>query len=313
VRVRTMFGVSIGVAFGVAVASIWRRGVGCALRNRTGKKRSTDGSDRSDKFKMSDAVTDLEESFPFKDLLVLDYFQRYRRAYYTFRNEGWQVQPRNYCNLLQYLSEIERYSSDDAKTFAKMFRDCSDHWHNGEATFAEVIVYRSYVRLAYEGIIKAVRCGRRECDVIVERLDGSLAFLEVLTITPDRVVSVPPDFVVNRIKTGTQDEKGSVRQKLLHKIKQQGQMTEPRENYAVVELNDLSIAGDFAVLSSLSGGYRIHIDLESGKQADAGYDWSNSFFADPATRNIKAVIWFSLGDYGSRRFLWNPLFQAGDE
>jgi hypothetical protein len=38
---------------------------------------------------------------------------------------------------------------------------------------------RYNIRLVHEGIIKSVRLGRQECDVIVERLDGSSAYLAV--------------------------------------------------------------------------------------------------------------------------------------
>ena len=57
--------------------------------------------DRKDDFVVSDAITDLEQAFPLKDLLTLNYFLRYRDGYYRCREEGWQVPPRNYCNLLR--------------------------------------------------------------------------------------------------------------------------------------------------------------------------------------------------------------------
>lgn len=33
-------------------------------------------------FVVSDATTDLEQRFPLKELLALDYFQKYRHGYY---------------------------------------------------------------------------------------------------------------------------------------------------------------------------------------------------------------------------------------
>jgi hypothetical protein len=57
-------------------------------------------------------------------------------------------------------------------------------------------------------------------------------------------------------------------------------MTKPRENFAVIELNDPSIAGNFSVLSSLSSGYKITIDLATMKAVAAGYDWTSSVFDD---------------------------------
>jgi hypothetical protein len=76
----------------------------------------------------------------------------------------------------------------------------------------------------------------------------------------------------------------------------------------VIELNDVSIAGDFAVLSSLSGGYKITIDRESLTKVGEGYDWASSVFGDPALRHLKGIMWFDLGNYESRRIILNPMF-----
>ena len=56
---------------------------------------------------------------------------------------------------------------------------------------AEIIVYRYYIRLVHEGIIKSVRLGRQECNVIVKRLDGSSAYLYVFSIKPKLPVPAP--------------------------------------------------------------------------------------------------------------------------
>jgi len=117
-------------------------------------------------------------------------------------------------------------------------------------------------------------------------------------------------FKVFSVKTHTQTEMASIRQKLLRKISKQSQLSKPRENFAVVELNDVSIAGDFAVLSSLSSGYKLKLGLESGKVLSRGYDWDNSVFDDPSTQWLKGVIYFSLGDYESRKFIFNPKFST---
>lgn len=77
--------------------------------------------------------------------------------------------------------------------------------------------------------------------------------------------SNPGEFVVYDIKTHTQKEMASIRQKLLRKIEKQKQFTKLRENYAVIELNDISIAGDFHVLPSLSSGYKISISQKTGE------------------------------------------------
>ena len=176
--------------------------------------------------------------------------------------------------MLQCLGDIHEYRPDDARSFAKSFKTGAKDWRNSEATFAEVIVYRYYVRLVYEGLVRSMRLGREECDVLVERLDGSTAFLEVFSIKPALKEPEPGGIVVNDIRTHTQDAMASVRQKLLRKIHEQHQMAKARDNYAVIELNDVSIAGSFAVLSSLSSGYKVTIDRTTMKAVDSGYDWT---------------------------------------
>lgn len=256
---------------------------------------------------VTDIIDDREQSFPFPKLLSLNYFKKYRFNYYEFRRQGGFSQPiRNYYNLLQFLSEVHAYSPKDAATFAKIFRGSSDDWANGEATFAELIVYRYYIRIAEEGLIRGVSLGRQDdCDVIVERLDGTKAFLEIFSIRPNY-----PEGVVYDKFTHTQEHMSSVRQKLLRKINTQGQMSKPRDNYAVIELNESGIAGSFAVLASLSSGYKVQLNVQTAQIVSSGYDWSNSIFDDDATRNLKGIIWFDLGDYESRRFLKNPKFKS---
>jgi len=269
---------------------------------------SSDAGDEPNDVVVSDVITDLERRFPLSDLLALEYFHKYRHGYYRCKTEGWQIPPRNYFNLLQFLGDIHEYRPDDARSFAKAFKTGSKDWRNSEATFAEIIVYRHYVRLVYEGLVRCVRLGREECDIIVDRLDGSTAFLEVFSIKPALKEPRAGEVVLNDIKTHTQEAMASVRQKLLRKIREQHQMTKARDNYAVIELNDPSIAGRFAVLSSLSSGYKVTIDRTTMKAVDSGYDWTNSVFEDEALRHLKAVIFFDLGDYESRRFINNPFF-----
>ena len=62
------------------------------------------------------------------------------------------------------------------------------------------------------------------------------------------------------------------------------------------------------MLSSLSSGYKVTIDRTTMKTVNSGYDWANSVFEDEALRHLKAVIFFDLGNYASRKFLDNPLF-----
>ena len=258
---------------------------------------------------VDDSVTDAEKAFPFTDLLNLDYFRKYRRAWYRYPEIDIQIPTRNYLNLLKYLSEIKEYNAQHANAFAKDFRTAGSDLRNAEAVFAEVIVYRYYVRLVYEGIISSVDFNRSECDIIVERLDGSKAYLEVFCVMPSLRTSTPEHVIVNDIKTHKQEDMASIRQKLLSKIQNKRQLSKPRENFAVIELNDISIAGDFSVLSSLSSGYKIWIDKETVQKVHEGYDWRHSVFEDECTKHLKGIIYFDLGDYGSRRLLMNPHFR----
>ncbi|HZY73221.1 MAG TPA: hypothetical protein VFE22_08965 [Edaphobacter sp.] len=262
-------------------------------------------------FITSDIVTSLENEFALADLLTCEYFQRQRKGYYAARGAGCLNHYRNYITLLEDLEDIHTYNEQHAKSFAKRFREGSEDWRNCEAIFSEVIVYRAYIRGVYEGVIQNIHLEEAESDIIVERLDGSRMFLEVFCIMPSfplRDENKEP--TVYSVKTHTQTEMASIRQKLLRKISRQGQLSKPRENFAVIELNDISIAGDFAVLSSLSSGYKLKLGFESGKVLSRGYDWGDSVFDDPSTQYLKGLVYFSLGDYESRKFIFNPNFRA---
>ena len=50
---------------------------------------------------------------------------------------------------------------------------------------SEVIVYHSYLRPMYEGLVNSIALEVDECDVIVERCDGSKYYLEVFCIMPN--------------------------------------------------------------------------------------------------------------------------------
>ncbi|MGB3514382.1 MAG: hypothetical protein WBA93_35255 [Microcoleaceae cyanobacterium] len=88
------------------------------------------------------------------------------------------------------------------------------------------------------------------------------------------------DGVIN-IQPHTQKAFSSVRQKLLNKANKQGQFSTERENFAVIELKDRRIARDFTILSSLSDGYKIKIDLDKMTNVDEGYDLETSVFESP--------------------------------
>ncbi len=216
-------------------------------------------------FITSDVVTDTEAQFALGSLLTCDYFKRYRDGYYRASEAGCLNRYRNYVILLEDINDIHDYNQQHAKSYAKRFRDGANDWRNCEAVFSEVIVYRSYIRGIYEGLIRAIHLEEAESDIIVERLDGSRMFLEVFCVMPQLPVPENGKCMVYDVKTHTQDSMASIRQKLLRKITKQNQLSKPRDNFAVIELNDVSIAGDFAILSSLSGGYKLTLDIQDRK------------------------------------------------
>ncbi len=246
----------------------------------------------------SDAVDRAESRFPIEDLLGCEYFRKYRKAYY--KAAGYRP-CRNYLTLLNALREIREYNEQHAKSFAKRFRENTKDFKNCDAIFAEVIVYHHYIRAVREQLVRKIDLVESEADVIVERPDGSRMFLEVFSVNPDF-----PAGEAFEVKTHLQDAMASIRQKLLRKIKTQKQMSKPRENYAVIELNNPTIAGDFHVLSSLSDGFKIQFDINTGHRVGSGYDWTESVFDKPEAEFLTGIIWFSLGDYASRKYLRNP-------
>jgi len=263
-----------------------------------------------EKMIVNDAVTASEKEFPYAELLDLDYFKKYRNSYYEMPKRGYQLGPRNYFNLLLYITEIYDYNEQHSMGFVKRLKTEGKDWKNAEAIFSEIIVYRYYIRTAYEGVIKGIHKINSECDIIIELLDGSKQYLEVFCVMPNfKRPSKPGEIVVGDVKTHTQSEMASIRQKLLNKIKKQKQFTKPRANFAVIELNDSLIAGDFAILSSLSDGYKITIDKKTMKAFSEGYDWSNSVFHDESTKYLKGIIYFNLGDYQSRKIIMNNNFE----
>lgn len=214
--------------------------------------------------------------------------------------------------LLAYLDEINEYNEQHAKSYVKKLRESASDWKNAEAVFAEIIVYRHYIRPACEGLVKQIELDTAESDVIVERLDDTKAYLEVFCVMPAFPLPENGKVVIRDVKTHTQTEMASIRQKLLRKISKQKQLSKPRENYAVIELNDSVIAGDFSVLSSLSSGYTVTINKETMKIESSGYNWQNSIFEDESTKYLKAVIYFDLGNYESRKLVFNPNFLGPD-
>jgi hypothetical protein len=253
---------------------------------------------------VKDEVDSVEEAFYEPSLLETEYMQRYREGYYHCRKENFHLNwHRNYLSIINYFNEIYQYQKTHAASFAKRIKAQQKNWKECESIVSEVIVYHSYLRAMYEGLVSSISLETDECDVIVERCDGSKYYLEVFCIMPD----FPEEGIID-IKTHTQTAFSSVRQKLLNKARKQRQFSKKRENFAVIELNKHSIAYDFTVLSSLSGGYKINIDLETKKSVNEGYDWNISVFELPETRFLKGIIWFHLGAYQHRKILLNPYY-----
>jgi hypothetical protein len=250
-------------------------------------------------------LTSLERRFFRPALLEGEYFQTLRRAYETTLGTGFFNPYRNYTRLLELLERIDEYDPQHAKSFLKRLTCQASSFDSCQAIFAEIIVYSGYIPLVREGLISRLHLNEADSDLQIQRVDGSSYFLEVFCVMPN--FTPTPDGVID-VKTHLQEAKGSIRQKLLRKIKKQAQLTKAREQWAVVELNHPTIAGDFSVLSSLSDGYKVWLDRSTGETVRSGYDWASSVFDDTATRHLKGVIWFSLGDYESRNHLLNPRF-----
>jgi hypothetical protein len=253
---------------------------------------------------VKDEVDFAEESFYDPCLLKTVYMQRYREGYYHCREGFLRLNPyRNYLSIINYFNEIYQYQKTHAASFSKRIKSQQNNWKECESVVSEVIVYHSYLRPMYEGLVSSISLEIDECDVIVERCDSSKYYLEVFCVMPD----LPEEEIID-IKTHTQTAFSSVRQKLLNKARKQKQFLKNRENFAVIELNNDRIAHDFTVLSSLSEGYKINIDLETMKSVNEGYDWNNSVFELSETKFLKGIIWFHLGAYQHRKTLLNAYY-----
>lgn len=245
----------------------------------------------------------IEESLYNTDLLDNEYMKQQKEEYLDHRNNDFPINPyRNYLKILKYFKEINQYNPSHAASFAKRIKTGWKDWRNCEAVISEMIVYHNYIPLIRERLVKSLSLETDECDVIVERCDGSKYYLEVFCIIPN--FQEDEDGVIN-IQTHTQKAFSSIRQKLLRKANKQRQFLTERENFAVIELNDRRIARDFTILSSLSDGYKIKIDMEKMINFDEGYDCEFSVFQFPETRFLKGIIWFHLGNYQDRKILIN--------
>jgi hypothetical protein len=237
-------------------------------------------------------------------LLDTEYVKQLRTKYRDTRVTPFLNYYRSYPRFTSALSTIHEYKKEHARSYSKRVKQGHD-LKNCEAIFTEIIVYSSYLSLVQEGHIRVLSLKHDDYDLEIERGDGSAAFLEVFCIMTD---FVPGDRGVIDIQTHTQQATSSVRQKILHKIARQHQMKQNRENWAVIELNNHTIAGDFAVLSSLSSGYKIEMDPRTMERVREGYDWNGSAFEDESTRHLKGIIYYSLGNYADRRLVLNPFY-----
>ncbi len=242
------------------------------------------------------------------ELLETEYLRLLKIAYDKTRNTVFFNHYRNYEVLLCSLGLICSFSKQHAKSFVNRIKQQQKNLRQCEATFTEIIVYAYYLKLLPEGILKSLQLQKNDYDLKLELVDGSISYYEIFSIMPNLKISSVCKMMINDIKTHLHDEYSSIRQKLRRKILEQKQLRQARNNFAVIELNDPVIAGDFSVLSSLSDGYKINIDAGINKNIDEGYDWNKSIFDDEITKYIKGIIYFSLGDYSRRRCILNPNF-----
>lgn len=235
-------------------------------------------------------------------LLELECFRRQRAAYKTYFDEGLIPKYRCYPVIVAALQTIFEYRPEHARSFAKRFRAAGHELHACDAVVTEVIVYAHYVPLIEQGKVASIDICKADFDLKISRTDSTEAYLEVFCIMPNYRKNESGVFDV---RTHTQDAFASVRQKLLRKMRKQAQMQQVRENWAVIELNDVTIAGDFTVAASLSSGYKMVIDRKSMQVVESGFDWSASVFDFPETRHLHGVINFDLGGYAGRRYILN--------
>ncbi len=256
-----------------------------------------------DRNQVSIADSSFYERFHDRSLLETEYMQRHLQAYHHCIEKNIPLNyHRNYLSVIKYFNEIHDYQEPHARSFLKRIKQQQKDWKQCESVVSEMIVYHSYIQPMYEGLISSISLETGECDVIIERCDGSKYYLEVFCIMPEF-----PEEGLTEIKTHKHEELSSVRQKLLNKAIKQKQFTRKRENFAVIELNN-AVAFDFVLLSSLSGGYNIQFDRKTGRMLEEGYDWEHSVFENPETKFLKGIIWFHMGAYQNRRILMNPYY-----
>jgi len=255
------------------------------------------------------------EEFFNKDLLETEYFRSLKGAYEDPNNYPFLRPYRSPDLLLDDLNSIYQYNKTHARYYAKRIKTQQNQYRDCEAVFTEIIVYAYYLKLVYEGILKSLDRKEDDYDLRIEMKDGTSHFLEIFSIMPDIKIWTKEEIEKGEMKaveirTHLQDSFASIRQKLLEKIQKRGQMSKPRRNFAVIELNDPRIADDFTILSSLSNGYKTWIDTKNMRKIREGFDWSKSVFDEPSLTNLAGIIYFKMGNYNHRKFILNPNYRV---
>lgn len=255
------------------------------------------------------------EDFFNRELLETEYYKTLKEAYEDSSNLPFLKLHRSPDILLDDIRNIHQYNQAHARSYIKRITDQQRDFRSCEAVFAEVIVYAYYLKLVYEGIIKSLSLSKADYDLKIEMKDSISHFLEIFSIMPNIKVWTMEEIErgemeATEIKAHLQDSFASIRYKLLKKINKRKQMSQPRRNFAVIELNDPRIALDFAILSSLSDGYKITIDTKNMRKIGEGFDWSKSVFDEPSLTNLVGIIYFKMGDYNHRKFILNPNYKG---
>ena len=238
-----------------------------------------------------------ERAFFDQAVLQTTYFRWLREESLDLAEHGFANPLRDYRHLLTSLEEIHRHRPEHAKSFTKRLKGQQDDQLGCHAVYSEVIVYCGCLRELWNGHLVGLELQTDSHDLAITRPDTSVAYLEVMCVMPNP----PPDSTgLVSYQAHTQDGVSSIRHKLIQKI-DRGQLVAERENWAVIELNQHAMV-PFAVLSSLTGGYKIGPGGE-------GYDLtSNTFFHDERTRFIRGVVYFIRGHYAARGILPNPKY-----
>lgn len=121
---------------------------------------------------------------------------------------------------------------------------------------------------------------------------------------PHKVINTKEDILNSKIEKAPINLKEYVRNKIIDKLNK-NQMTKPRWNRLIIHLDCYD---ESYILSALSDGYKLKIDLEKKQIVEQGYDWSKNIFNDPRLNYVEMIVYFLLGDYENKKFFINPNF-----